>query len=126
MSRAFVKEDAGSWGDPGKRYSLPSRDDPGYDEAAAEALLEGAHASNLRIVNAPDVIGMDEHPTEAVKGKPESSINASLGGCQRCVVSLKAVHVLLHYQHSEHRECHQNAQQNDAQPYRTEKIQDAI
>jgi hypothetical protein len=41
MSRAFVKEEAG-WGDPGKRYSLPARDDPGYDEAAAEALLEGA------------------------------------------------------------------------------------
>ena len=41
MSRAFVKEDAG-WGDPGKRYSLPPRDDPGFDEAAAEALLEGA------------------------------------------------------------------------------------
>lgn len=41
MSRAFVKEDA-AWGDPGKRYSLPSRDDPGFDEAAAEALLEAA------------------------------------------------------------------------------------
>jgi hypothetical protein len=41
MSRAFVKEDAG-WGDPGKRYSLPAREDPGFDEAAAEALLEGA------------------------------------------------------------------------------------
>ncbi|HMG70349.1 MAG TPA: hypothetical protein VK544_04490 [Gemmatimonadaceae bacterium] len=41
MSRAFVKEDAG-WGDPGKRYSLPARNDPGFDEAAAEALLEGA------------------------------------------------------------------------------------
>jgi hypothetical protein len=46
MSRAFVKEDAGSWGDPGKRYSLPARDDPGYDEAAAEALLEGAKAGD--------------------------------------------------------------------------------
>jgi hypothetical protein len=42
MSRAFVKEDAGAWGDPGKRYSLPERDDPSYDQAAAEALLEGA------------------------------------------------------------------------------------
>ncbi|HEV7389329.1 MAG TPA: hypothetical protein VGN73_12020 [Gemmatimonadaceae bacterium] len=42
MSRAFVKEDAGAWGDPGKRYSLPQRDDPSYDQAAAEALLEGA------------------------------------------------------------------------------------
>ncbi|HEU4747985.1 MAG TPA: hypothetical protein VFS56_05745 [Gemmatimonadaceae bacterium] len=46
MSRAFVKEDAGSWGDPGRRYSLPPADDPGYDEAAAEALLEGARAGD--------------------------------------------------------------------------------
>jgi hypothetical protein len=45
MSRAFVKEDA-AWGDPGKRYSLPSRDDPGFDEAAAEALLEAARAGD--------------------------------------------------------------------------------
>lgn len=46
MSRAFVKEDAGSWGDPGKRYSLPPRDDPSYDQAAAEALLEGARGGD--------------------------------------------------------------------------------
>lgn len=46
MSRAFVKEDAGSWGDPGKRYSLPARTDPGFDEAAAEALLEAARAGD--------------------------------------------------------------------------------
>jgi hypothetical protein len=46
MSRAFVKEDGGAWGDPGKRYSLPDRSDPGYDEAAAEALLEGARAGD--------------------------------------------------------------------------------
>ena len=45
MSRAFVKEEAG-WGDPGKRYSLPDPDDPAYDEAAAEALLEGAKAGD--------------------------------------------------------------------------------
>ncbi len=45
MSRAFVKEDAG-WGDPGKRYSLPARDHPGYDEAAAQALLEGARSGD--------------------------------------------------------------------------------
>jgi len=45
MSRAFVKEDAG-WGDPGRRYSLPARNDPGYDEAAAEALLEAARAGD--------------------------------------------------------------------------------
>jgi hypothetical protein len=41
MSRAFVKEDAGD--EPAPRYSLPPRDDPGYDEAAAWALLEGAN-----------------------------------------------------------------------------------
>jgi hypothetical protein len=46
MSRAFVKEDAGSWGDPGKRYALPPRDDPAYDQAAAEALLEGARGGD--------------------------------------------------------------------------------
>jgi hypothetical protein len=45
MSRAFVKEDAG-WGDPGRHYSLPARSDPGFDEAAAEALLEGARAGD--------------------------------------------------------------------------------
>ena len=39
MSRAFVKEDAGG---PERRYVLPRRDDPGYDAAAASALLEGA------------------------------------------------------------------------------------
>jgi hypothetical protein len=46
MSRAFVKEDGAAWGDPGKRYSLPERDDPAFDEAAAEALLEGARSGD--------------------------------------------------------------------------------
>lgn len=46
MSRAFVKEDGGAWGDPGRRYSLPERDDPTFDEAAAEALLEGARSGD--------------------------------------------------------------------------------
>ncbi len=47
-------------------------------QAAIETELEGAGASNLRIVDAPQVIGMDDHPTEAVKGKPQSSINIGL------------------------------------------------
>jgi len=42
LSRAFVKDDAESWGDPSRRITLPDRADPGYDEAAAEALLEAA------------------------------------------------------------------------------------
>lgn len=42
MSRAFVKDDAGSWGTPGRRFGLPPRDDPGFDAAAATALLEAA------------------------------------------------------------------------------------
>ena len=43
MSRAFVNEDAH---EPEPRYVLPPRDDPGYDEAAASALLEGANVGN--------------------------------------------------------------------------------
>jgi hypothetical protein len=43
MSRAFVNEDAGG---PERRYQLPPRADPGYDEAAALALLEGANVGD--------------------------------------------------------------------------------
>ena len=42
MSRAFVNEDAAQWGNPGRRFNLPDRDDPGFDKAAAEAMLEAA------------------------------------------------------------------------------------
>jgi hypothetical protein len=44
MSRAFVNEDTGGWADPSKRYSLPPRDDPMFDVAAAATLLEAARA----------------------------------------------------------------------------------
>jgi hypothetical protein len=43
VSRAFVKEDAGG---PEPRYNLPPRTDPGYDAAAARALLDGANAGD--------------------------------------------------------------------------------
>jgi hypothetical protein len=43
VSRAFVKEDAGG---PEPRYNLPPRTHPGYDAAAAWALLEGANAGD--------------------------------------------------------------------------------
>lgn len=42
MSRAFVSEDHDG-PDPRHRFPLPPRDDPGYDAAAARALLQGAH-----------------------------------------------------------------------------------
>lgn len=42
MSRAFVNEDANQWGNPARRFSLPERDDPGFDRAAAQAMLEAA------------------------------------------------------------------------------------
>jgi len=48
------------------------------DHIVNEVQRAAEKASNLRIVDAPEVIGMDEHPTEAVKGKPESSINVGL------------------------------------------------
>lgn len=41
MSRAFVNED-GPTGEPSRRFVLPERTDPGFDAAAAEALLEAA------------------------------------------------------------------------------------
>lgn len=43
MSRAFVNEDSGG-ATPRRYYGLPPRDDPDFDRAAAEALLEGARA----------------------------------------------------------------------------------
>ena len=43
MSRAFVNEDAGGSA-PRRGYGLPPRDDPGFDAAAAAALLEAARA----------------------------------------------------------------------------------
>jgi hypothetical protein len=42
MSRAFVSEEAGG-PEPRHRFPLPPRGDPGYDAAAARALLQGAH-----------------------------------------------------------------------------------
>jgi hypothetical protein len=44
VSRAFVKDDDG-YVPPG-RFGLPPRDDPGYDAAAARALLEAARDAN--------------------------------------------------------------------------------
>ncbi len=43
MSRAFVTEDGGSGG-PIRDFGLPPRDDPGFDTAAAHALLEAARS----------------------------------------------------------------------------------
>ena len=41
MSRAFVNEDSGDR-PSGRRFVLPTRSDPGFDAAAAEAILEAA------------------------------------------------------------------------------------
>lgn len=43
MSRAFVKEDHD---EVPVRYELPPREDPGFPQAAAWALLEGANRGN--------------------------------------------------------------------------------
>ena len=42
MSRAFVDDDRDESGRPHREFDLPSRDDPGFDAAAAKALLEAA------------------------------------------------------------------------------------
>ncbi len=45
MSRAFVNEDAP---EPQRRFALPPLDDPGYDAAAAFAMLEAAREGDTR------------------------------------------------------------------------------
>ena len=50
MSRAFVNEDAAQ--EPEPRYTLPERDSPEYDAAAARALLEGANMGNTQSAEA--------------------------------------------------------------------------
>ena len=47
MSRAFVNEDAAG-ADDAPRFTLPAPNDPGYDAAAALAMLEGARAGHTR------------------------------------------------------------------------------
>ena len=54
MSRAFVNEDAGGSG-PRRDYHLPERDDPGFDSAAASALLEAAREGDT--ASAEDATG---------------------------------------------------------------------
>ncbi len=51
MSRAFVNEDAGG-AVPRRGYGLPTRDDPGFDAAAAEALLEAARTGETESAEA--------------------------------------------------------------------------
>ena len=43
MSRAFVHEDPA---EPEPKYDLPARTDPGFDAAAARALIQGANAGD--------------------------------------------------------------------------------
>lgn len=48
MSMAFLRDDAeGEM--PRRNYSLPARDDPGYDRAAARALLEAARVNETQL-----------------------------------------------------------------------------
>ena len=48
MSRAFLRDDAeGEM--PRRNYALPDRDDPGFDRAAAQALLEAARVNETQL-----------------------------------------------------------------------------
>jgi hypothetical protein len=48
MSQAFLRDDAeGEM--PRRHYDLPERDDPGYDRAAARALLEAARVNETQL-----------------------------------------------------------------------------
>lgn len=50
----------------------------GQTEAIRHEMQGTAEVKGLKIVDAPDVIEMDEHPTDAVKAKPNSSINVGI------------------------------------------------
>ncbi len=50
----------------------------GQPEAIRPELRGTGEIAGLRIVEAPDVIAMDEHPAEAVRSKPDASINVGL------------------------------------------------
>ena len=45
------------------------------DEAQVNPLLHQSPVSNVKIVHAPEIIGMHEHPTKALKEKQKSSIS---------------------------------------------------
>jgi hypothetical protein len=48
MSQAFLRDDAeGEM--PRRNYDLPDRDDPGYERAAARALLEAARVNETQL-----------------------------------------------------------------------------
>jgi len=48
VSQAFLRDDAeGEM--PFRNYALPERDDPGFDRAAARALLEAARVSETQL-----------------------------------------------------------------------------
>ena len=48
MSRAFLRDDAeGEM--PRRNFDLPERDDPGFDRAAARALLEAARVNETQL-----------------------------------------------------------------------------
>lgn len=48
MSQAFLRDDAeGEM--PRRHYDLPDRDDPGFDRAAARALLEAARVNETQL-----------------------------------------------------------------------------
>jgi hypothetical protein len=48
MSRAFLRDDAeGEM--PRRHYDLPDRDDPGFERAAARALLEAARVNETQL-----------------------------------------------------------------------------
>ena len=45
------------------------------DEAQLNPLLQQSPAGNVKVVHAPEIIGMHEHPTKALKEKQKSSIS---------------------------------------------------
>ena len=69
MSRAFVNEDACQWGNPGRRFDLPDRDDPGFDEAAAQAMLEAAREGDTGSAEMADGLRPGRREAQAIRAR---------------------------------------------------------
>ena len=77
MSRAFVNEDSGDR-PSGRRFLLPPTDDPGYDAAAARAILDAARDGDT---------GAAEQATGYYWGEPRLRVHV-----ERILVVARAEH----------------------------------
>jgi hypothetical protein len=86
MSRAFVDDDRDDAGRPRREFDLPAREDPGFDAAAAKALLEAAREGGRRRRTGDGII-RDAAPPAVEAIRKQAAKDG--GGCQQLAEVLK-------------------------------------